>query len=52
MPALVERIYVDVPPALHGAAAMSVEAHLRKLAREGRAREHRVADAPSRWAVM
>jgi hydroxyacylglutathione hydrolase len=49
IPALVKRIYVDVPVALHGAAAMSVEAHLRKLAREGRAREHRAPDAPSRW---
>jgi len=51
IPALVERIYVDVAPALHGAAAMSVEAHLRKLAREGRVREHRAADAPSRWEL-
>lgn len=35
VPALVERIYTDVPSMLHGAAAWSVEAHLRKLEREG-----------------
>ncbi|HSF06584.1 MAG TPA: MBL fold metallo-hydrolase [Methylomirabilota bacterium] len=52
IPALVARIYVDVAPALHGAAAMSVEAHLRKLAREGRVREHRAADVPSRWELI
>jgi glyoxylase-like metal-dependent hydrolase (beta-lactamase superfamily II) len=33
--ALVKRMYADVPPFLHGAAAMSVNAHLRKLEREG-----------------
>jgi glyoxylase-like metal-dependent hydrolase (beta-lactamase superfamily II) len=33
--ALVRRIYVDVPEFLHAAAAMSVNAHLRKLEREG-----------------
>jgi glyoxylase-like metal-dependent hydrolase (beta-lactamase superfamily II) len=33
--ALVKRIYVDVPEFLHAAAAMSVNAHLRKLEREG-----------------
>jgi ribonuclease/clavin/mitogillin len=32
---LVERIYTDVPAALHFAAAMSVGAHLRKLERDG-----------------
>jgi glyoxylase-like metal-dependent hydrolase (beta-lactamase superfamily II) len=36
---LVRRIYVDVPEYLHGAAAMSVHAHLRKLAREDRVRQ-------------
>ena len=34
---LVERIYTDVPPELHPAAARSVLAHLLKLEREGRA---------------
>lgn len=36
VPALVKRMYTDVPEALHGAAAMSVLAHLRKLEKEGR----------------
>jgi len=35
VPALVKRIYVDVPEFLHAAAAMSVNAHLRKLERDG-----------------
>lgn len=34
---LVERIYTDVPQFLHQAAAVSVEAHLRKLETEGMA---------------
>lgn len=33
---LVKRIYTDVPEFLHGAAAMSVGAHLRKLQAQGR----------------
>ncbi|HXH82699.1 MAG TPA: MBL fold metallo-hydrolase [Candidatus Tectomicrobia bacterium] len=49
IPAMVARIYADVAPALHPVAAQSVESHLRKLAREGRAREHPRPDAPSRW---
>ncbi len=36
---LVAAIYTDVPDFLHPAAALSVEAHLRKLAGEGRAAE-------------
>ena len=35
---LVRQIYTDVPEFLHAAAAMSVEAHLRKLERDGLAR--------------
>jgi glyoxylase-like metal-dependent hydrolase (beta-lactamase superfamily II) len=49
--ALVERIYADVPVALHPVAAMSVESHLRKLAKEGRASESVAAGAPSRWTL-
>jgi len=49
IPAMVARIYAEVSPALHPAAAMSVESHLRKLAREGRARERPVAGGPARW---
>jgi hydroxyacylglutathione hydrolase len=52
IPEMVERIYVDVAPALHPVAAMSVESHLKKLAREGRVRETRVRDAPSRWTLL
>jgi glyoxylase-like metal-dependent hydrolase (beta-lactamase superfamily II) len=36
VPALVERLYADMPAFLHAAAAMSVSAHLRKLAAEDR----------------
>ncbi len=52
IPAMVERIYADVPKALHATAAMSVESHLKKLRKEGRARETVVKDAPSRWALV
>ena len=51
IPAMVERIYADVPKALHATAAMSVESHLKKLRKEGRARETVVKDAPSRWTL-
>lgn len=44
---LVRRIYVDVPEFLHAAAAMSVNAHLRKLEREGV-----VARAGEAWELM
>ncbi len=49
IPRMVERIYADVAAALHPVAAQSVESHLKKLARDGRVREHRRPDAPSRW---
>lgn len=51
IPAIVKRIYVDVAPALHPVAALSVESHLKKLAREGRAREDKERDRPSRWTL-
>lgn len=51
IPAMVARIYADVAPSLHAAAAMSVESHLRKLAREGRVRETLEGGKPSRWAL-
>ncbi len=44
VPALVKRIYDDVPEFLHDAAAMSVDAHLRKLLRE-----ERVGREDDRW---
>ena len=51
IPEIVTRIYVDVAPALHPVAALSVESHLRKLAREGRAHEEKRPDRPSRWTL-
>src|SRR5574341_1405050 len=51
IPAMVERIYADVPKALHAMAAMSVESHLKKLKRDGRVSETIVRDAPSLWAL-
>ena len=52
IPDLVKRIYVDVAPALHPVAALSVESHLKKLARENRAREEKLPDKPSRWTLI
>jgi glyoxylase-like metal-dependent hydrolase (beta-lactamase superfamily II) len=52
IPAMVERIYAEVPKNLHQMAGQSVASHLRKLAREGRVREQQVADAPSRWELV
>ncbi|MFQ5973996.1 MAG: hypothetical protein ACE5Q3_16850, partial [Alphaproteobacteria bacterium] len=52
IPDMVERIYAEVPRNLHRTAAMSVESHLKKLAREGRVRERREPDAPSRWELL
>ncbi len=52
IPEIVKRIYVDVAPALHPVAALSVESHLKKLAREGRAHEDKQRDRPSRWSVV
>jgi glyoxylase-like metal-dependent hydrolase (beta-lactamase superfamily II) len=46
---IVERVYLDVPVVLHGAAAHSVAAHLRKLEREGRV--VRTTHAPARLAT-
>ena len=52
IPAMVKRIYADVPEKLHAMAGQSVESHLRKLEREGRVRETIVRDAPSRWHLV
>jgi glyoxylase-like metal-dependent hydrolase (beta-lactamase superfamily II) len=51
IPAMVERIYALVPKNLHAMAGQSVASHLKKLAREGRVREHPAPDAPSRWEL-
>lgn len=52
IPAMVKRIYADVPEKLHMAAAMSVESHLKKLAKEGRVSEALESGAPSRWRLV
>jgi glyoxylase-like metal-dependent hydrolase (beta-lactamase superfamily II) len=51
IPGIVERVYAAVPKSLHLMAGQSVASHLKKLAREGRVREHPVTDAPSRWEL-
>jgi hydroxyacylglutathione hydrolase len=52
IPAMVERIYAEVPKALHPVAAQSVESHLKKLVRDGRVTEAVQPDAPSRWTLL
>jgi glyoxylase-like metal-dependent hydrolase (beta-lactamase superfamily II) len=52
IPAMVETIYAAVPRHLHAMAGQSVASHLKKLAREGRVREHPVPDAASRWELL
>ncbi len=49
IPELVERIYTDVPQALHPVAAHSVYAHLLKLRRERRAHGEGFS---SRWSLL
>ena len=52
IPDMVARIYADIDAKLHKMAGNSVESHLKKLARDGRVREHVVPDAPSRWELV
>ena len=52
IPEMVSRIYADVSPKLHKMAGNSVESHLKKLAREGRVREHVEPNAPSQWELV
>jgi glyoxylase-like metal-dependent hydrolase (beta-lactamase superfamily II) len=52
IPVMVERIYADVPKALHPVAAQSVESHLKKLIKDGRVTEIALPNAPSRWALL
>lgn len=40
IPPIVARLYVDLHPVLHWAAALTVQAHLEKLARDGRVRRN------------
>jgi glyoxylase-like metal-dependent hydrolase (beta-lactamase superfamily II) len=51
IPDMVARIYADVDARLHTVAAGSVESHLKKLARDGRVREHVQPNAASRWEL-
>ncbi len=52
IPTMVERIYAEVPKNLHPVAAQSVASHLKKLAREGRVREHAEPSTASRWELI
>jgi glyoxylase-like metal-dependent hydrolase (beta-lactamase superfamily II) len=55
VPAIVRRVYTDVPEVLHGAAALSVTSHLLKLEREGRAAREDVDDREpqhARWRLV
>lgn len=51
IPEIVAHVYVGVSPALHGAAAMSVQSHLRALEKQGRVKERVVSGEPSRWEL-
>jgi ribonuclease/clavin/mitogillin len=46
VPAIVQKIYIDVPKFLHQAAAQSVRSHLKKLLKEGR-----VIEDGETWAL-
>jgi glyoxylase-like metal-dependent hydrolase (beta-lactamase superfamily II) len=48
VPAVVKRVYTDVPEVLHAAAALSVTSHLLKLEREGIAARDDAAGDPQR----
>jgi len=52
IPEMVARIYADVSPALHGAAALSVQSHLVKFRKEGKVREEPAPGQPSRWTLV
>ena len=52
IPDIVAKIYADVDVKLHRVAAGSVESHLKKLARDGRVREHMKPNAPSVWEMV
>ncbi|MFQ5899244.1 MAG: MBL fold metallo-hydrolase [Candidatus Methylomirabilia bacterium] len=51
IPEMVARIYAEVSPALHSAAALSVHSHLIKLTKDGRVSEERRPHRPSRWTL-
>jgi len=51
IPDVVKIVYAEVPEKLHAMAGQSVHSHLKKLLGEGRVREERQANAPSRWTL-
>jgi len=52
IPEMVKVIYADVPEKLHLMAGKSVHSHLKKLKKDGRVSEDKIADAPSRWTLL
>jgi glyoxylase-like metal-dependent hydrolase (beta-lactamase superfamily II) len=52
IPEMVKIIYADVPEKLHLMAGKSVHSHLKKLKKDGRVSEERIASAPSRWTLL
>ena len=52
IPAMVKRIYAEIPEKLHAMAGQSVESHLRKLQKEKRVDETVVPDKPSLWRLL
>jgi glyoxylase-like metal-dependent hydrolase (beta-lactamase superfamily II) len=52
VPEMVKIIYADVPEKLHVMAGKSVHSHLKKLKKDGRVAEERLANAPSRWTLQ
>ena len=52
IPEMVKIIYADVPEKLHVMAGKSVHSHLKKLAKDGRVSEEKIASAPSRWTLL
>ena len=52
IPDVVKIVYAEVPEKLHAMAGQSVHSHLKKLLAESRVSEEKVADAPSRWALV
>ena len=52
IPEMVKVIYADIPEKLHAMAGMSVHSHLKKLVKDGRVTESKIADAPSRWTLL
>lgn len=51
IPTLVAKIYADVDPQLHPVAALSIEAHLLKLQREGRAQREDQSAGDAIWRL-